>query len=190
MEATPTQAHGEYDVNKLDFVTISKKVSTKKGSYLRFSKETILKIAEDEERKAREETKDKLIIHEPGTAFAGLSEELVRLSQDQKCSNIEVYLHSGKLDQDGKKVLRDGMWAAEIRHFGIYRFDAETRAFLKQEFDRSPVLSTLVLWTRYGAGKLGILKLKPIREGETPEPDEYEQWEREAIAAYLHRNNL
>jgi len=31
MDATPMEAHGEHDVDKLDFVTISKKVSTKKG---------------------------------------------------------------------------------------------------------------------------------------------------------------
>jgi hypothetical protein len=191
MHATPTEAHSEHDVDKLDFVTVSKKVSTKKGCYLRFSKETILKIREDEERQAREdEINEKVRIHAPGTAFAALSEELARLSEDPKCSNLEVYLLSNKLDQNGEKVVRDGMWAAETRPFGIYLFDEETRAFLKQEYDKSPVLSMLVLWTRYGAGKLGILKLKPIREDDTPVADEYEEWEGKAIAAYLHRHNL
>jgi len=190
MDATPTEAHGEYDVDKLDFVTVSKKVSTKKGSYLRFSKETILKIREDEERKARDdEIEEKVKVHAPGTAFASLSEELARLSEDPKCSNVEVYILSGKLD-DGEKVVRDVMWAAEIRPIRIYLFDEETRIFLKQEYDKSPVLSILVLWTRYGAGKLGILKLKPVREDDAAVADEYEEWERKAIAAYLHRHNL
>ncbi len=191
MDATATKAHGEHDVDKLDFVTVSKKVSTKKGSYLRFSKETMLKIREEEERKAREdEIEEKVRIHAPGTAFAALSEELARLSEDPKCSNLEVYLLTGKLDQDGEKVVRDGMWAAEIRPIGIYHFDEETRVFLKQKCEKSSVLSILVLWTRYGAGKLGILKLKPVREDDTPVADEYEEWEGKAIAAYLHRHNL
>jgi hypothetical protein len=59
-----------------------------------------------------------------------------------------------------------------------------------QEFDKLAVLSVLVLWTRYGAGKLGILRLKPVREDEMPVADEYEEWEGKAIAAYLHRHNL
>lgn len=191
MDATRTEAHAEDDVDKLDFVTVSKKVSTKKGSYLRFSKETILKIRLDEESKAREdEIKEKVTIHPPGTAFAALSEKLAQSSEDPKCSNLEVYLLSNKLDQDGEKVVRDGMWMAEIRPFGIYLFTEEARALLKQEYDKAPVLSILVLWTRYGAGKLGILELKPVREDDTPLADEYEEWERKVIAAYLHRHNL
>ena len=189
MGAIPTQAHGEHDVDKLDFLTVSKKVSPKKGSYLRFAKETILKIHEGEGRKAHEDESRQVSIHEPGTAFAALSEQLARLSEDPKSSNLEVYLLSNKLDQDGKEVLNDGMWAAEIRPVGIYRFDENTRAFLKQEYDRSPVLSILVLWTRFGAGKLGILKMKPVRENDTP-VDDYKEWEGKAIAAYLHRHNL
>jgi hypothetical protein len=48
-----------------------------------------------------------------------------------------------------------------------------------------------VLWTRYGAGKLGILQLRPIRaDEETPITGEYEEWEGKAIAAYLDRHNL
>ena len=37
--AAKTKVHDEHDVDKLDFVTVSKKVSLKKGSYFRFSKE-------------------------------------------------------------------------------------------------------------------------------------------------------
>lgn len=191
MDATPTELHDEYDVDKLDFVTISKKVWTKKGSYLRFSKETILKIREDEERKEREdEIRERVKIHAPGTGFATLSEELVRLSEDPKCSNLEVYFLSNKLDQDGEKVVRDGMWVVEVRPIGIHLFNQETRAFLKREYDDSSVLSVLVLWTRYGAGKLGILQIKPVPEQDTPVANEYEEWEEKAIAAYLHRHNL
>jgi hypothetical protein len=77
IDATPTEAHGEHDADKLDFVTVSKKVSTEKGSYLRFFKETILKIREEEESKAREnDIKENVKIHAPGTAFAALSERL------------------------------------------------------------------------------------------------------------------
>jgi hypothetical protein len=191
MDAAPTEAHGEYDVDKLDFVTISKKVSPKKGSYLRFSKETILKIHDDEQRKAREdEIKEGASVHEPGTAFTTLSEKLAQLSKDPKCSNVVVFLLMNKLDKDGKKVVRDGMGVAEIHPIEIHLFDDETQAFIKQAYDKSPVLSILVLWTRYGAGKLGILRLKPVPEDGPSVADEYEEWEGKAISAYLHRHNL
>jgi hypothetical protein len=191
MGATPTEAHGEYDIDKLDFVTISKKVSPKKGSYLRFSKETILKVHEDEERKAREdELKEQATVHAPGTAFATLSEKLGRLSEDPKCSNVVVFFLVNKLYQDGNKVVRDGAGVAEIWPIEIHLFDEETRAFLKQAYDKSPVLSILVLWTRYGAGKLGILRLKPLLEDDASMAGDLEEWERKAIAVYLRRHNL
>jgi hypothetical protein len=83
------------------------------------------------------------------------------------------------------------MHVAEIRAIGIHVFDDETRAVLKREYDRFPVLSILVLWTRYGAGKLGILQLRPMQgEDDIPVVGEYEEWEGKAIAAYLHRHGL
>jgi hypothetical protein len=67
-----------------------------KGSYLRFSKETISKIRADEERKANDdEANEKSKVHPPGTAFDALSEDLARVSGDLKCRNVEVYLLSG-----------------------------------------------------------------------------------------------
>ena len=190
MGASPTEAHGEHDVDKLDFVTVSKKISPKKGSYLRFSKETILKIHEDEQNKSRENDSESMQVHEPGTAFASLSDGLAAINHDPKCSNLEVYFLSNKLDQNGNKVVEDGMWAAEICSFAIRVFNQESQAALKQEFDRSPVISILALWTRYGTGKLGILRLKPASEGSAQMARKYEDWEGRAIAAYLHRHNL
>ena len=107
------------------------------------------------------------------------------------CANLEVTFISNNLGEDGQKLVHDGAHVAEIRPIGIHVFDEETRAFLKQEFERFPVLSILVLWTRYGAGKLGILQLRPIRADEdTPVTGGYEEWEGRAIAAYLHRHSL
>jgi hypothetical protein len=185
-----TEAHGEHDVDKLDFVTISKKVSPKKGSYLRFSKETILKIHENERSKARESDSQSMRVHQPGSAFASLSDRLAEIDHDQKCSNLEVYFLSNKLDENGDKVVENGMWAAEICSFAIRVFNQETQAALRQEFDRSPVISILALWTRYGAGKLGILRVKPAPEDSAQVANKYEDWEGRAIAAYLHRHNL
>ena len=185
-----TPVHGEHDVDKLDFVTVAKKVSVKKGSYLRFAKETILKLHEDGELETREEKKEEVTVHAAGTAFTALSENLVRINEDPKSSKLEVYLLSNKLDENGQKVMNDGMAAAEIRPIGINVFDEETRAFLKQQFDKAPVISVLVLWTRYGAGKLGILRMKPTDNGATFDGDDYEAWEGKAISAYLHRHNL
>ncbi len=119
-----------------------------------------------------------------------LMPQVARLSEDPKCSDLEVYFLSKKFDQNGEKVVRDGMWVVEVRPIGIHLFDEGTRAFLKQEYDNSSVLSILVLWTRYGAGKLGILKLKPVRDDDIPVTTDYYEWEGKAIAAYLHRHNL
>jgi hypothetical protein len=188
MGATPV--HGEHDVDKLDFVTVAKMVSPKKGSYLRFGKETILKLYEDGKLKSHEEREREVSVHEPGTAFAALSANLTRISEDPKSSKLEVYLLSNKLDQEGENVMHDGRWAAEIRPIGINVFDGETQAFLKQQFDKSPVMSILALWTRYGAAKLGILRMKPTEDGATFDGDDYEEWEGKAISAYLHRHNL
>jgi hypothetical protein len=57
--------------------------------------------------------------------------------------------------------------------------------------ERLPLLSMLVLWTRYGAGKLGIMKFLPISENKNvPEQVDYAEWESKAIATYLDRHNL
>jgi hypothetical protein len=113
------------------------------------------------------------------------------LSEDPKCNDLEVTFLSNKLDESGQKIVNGGMHVAEIRAIGIHVFDDETRAVLKREYDKFPVLSILVLWTRYGAGKLGILQLRPMqREDDIPVVDEYEEWEGKAIAAYLHRHDL
>ena len=183
--------HDVHDVDMLDFVTISKKVSTKKGSYLRFAKETILKINEEEKQKAlEEEAAQKGSIHPAGTAFTALREEITRLSQDPKCRNLEVYFLSNKIDEKGENVVHDGMWTAEIRPIGLHVVDDETWLFLRQEYDKAPVLSILLLWTRYGAGKLGILRMKPAPKDGRPLDEEFEDWERKAISAYLHRHHL
>jgi hypothetical protein len=44
----------DVDVSKLDYVTMSRQVWTKKGKYLRFSKEIILKNQEEERQKAQQ----------------------------------------------------------------------------------------------------------------------------------------
>lgn len=53
------------------------------------------------------------------------------------------------------------------------------------------VLSVLVLWTRYGTGKLGIERLTPAPEGKDhPAEPEFEEWEAKVIAEYLDRHDL
>jgi hypothetical protein len=190
MDASPTEAHDEHDVDKLDFVTVSRKISPKKGSYLRFSKEAILRIHENEQNKARENDSESKQVCQPGTAFASLADKLSEVNRDPKCSNLEVYFLSYKLHQDGNKAVEDGMSAAEICSFAIRVFNQESQAALRQAFDRSPVISMLALWTRYGAGKLGILRLKPVPEDSAGVADKYGDWEGRVIADYLHRHNL
>ncbi len=102
-----------------------------------------------------------------------------------------VTLLSNKLDDRGEKLVNEGMYVAEIRPIGIHVLDEDTRRFLKQEYERLPLLSMLVLWTRYGAGKLGILKVQPVSEKEpVPKHVDYAEWESKAIAAYLDRHKL
>jgi hypothetical protein len=169
--------------DNLAFVQLSRQIKPKKGDYFRIAKDVALKAYE-------EDLKNNVKIHAPGTAFSTLLEELARLSEDSKCNNLEVSFLSNKMGEDGQKIVHDGKYVAEIRSFGIHVFGDETRAFLKEEFGRCPVLSVLVLWTRYGAGKIGILRLQPVcGDNETPVP-EYREWEGKAIAAYLHRHNL
>jgi hypothetical protein len=170
--------------DELAFAQLSRQIKPLKGDYFRIAKDVALKAQE-------EELKNNMKIHAPGTAFPALLEDLSRLSEDPKCNDLEVTFLSNKLDESGQKVVNGGMHVAEIRAIGIHVFDDETRAVLKREYDRFPVLSILVLWTRYGAGKLGILQLRPMQgEDDIPVVGEYEEWEGKAIAAYLHRHGL
>jgi hypothetical protein len=183
-QATAVQGATALHTDDLAFAQLSKQIKPLKGDYFRIAKDVALKANE-------EELKKNVKIHAPGTAFSALLEELTRLSEDPKCTNLEVTLLSNKLGEDGQKAVRDGNQDVEIRSVGIHSFDDETSAFLKQEFERSPVVSLLVLWTRYGAGKLGTLRLLPFRgEDDTPVTGEYQEWEGKAITAYLHRHNL
>ena len=183
-QATAAQTSTAVRTDDLAFAQLSRQIKPLKGDYFRIAKDVALKAYE-------EELKESVKVHAPGTALSTLLEELARLSDDPKCINLEVTFLSNKLDEDGQKVVDAGKYAAEIRSVGIHAFDDETRASLKEEFERFPVLSLLVLWTRYGAGKLGILRLQPVRgDDDTPVTGEYQEWEGKAIAAYLHRHNL
>jgi hypothetical protein len=183
-QATPASQGSVVGTDDLAFAQLSRQVKPIKGDYFRIAKDVVLKNQE-------EELKKNIKIHPPGTLFAGFTEELERLFEDEKCTNIEVTLLSNKLDDRGEKLVNEGMYVAEIRPIGINILDEDTRRFLKQEYERLPLLSMLVLWTRYGAGKLGILKFQPASEND-PDPKhvDYAEWESKAIAAYLDRHKL
>jgi len=168
----------------LAFAQMSQQIKPVKGDYFRIAKDIVLKNHE-------EELKRNIKIYPPGTQFARLMEELAHLLRDDKCANIEVTFLSNKLDDQGNKVVDDNMYVAEIRPIGVHVLNEETRQLLKQEYERLPLLSVLVLWTRYGAGKLGIMKFQPLAENE-PVPNEvnYAEWEVKAIGAYLDRHSL
>jgi len=182
-QATAARKYTAVSTDDLALAQLSRQIKPLKGDYFRIAKDVALKAHE-------EELKENVKVHAPGTAFPTLLEELTRLSEDLKCTNLEVTFLSNKLGEDGQNVFHDGEYVAEIRSFGIHVFGDETRAFLKQEFERFPVLSLLVLWTRYGAGKLGILRMQPVRSDDTPVTDEYQEWEGKVIAAYLRRHDL
>lgn len=149
--------------DELAFAQLSRQIKPLKGDYFRIAKDVALMAHE-------EELKKNMKIHAPGMAFPALLEDLSRLSEDPKCNDLEVTFLSNKLDESSQKIVNGGMHVAEIRAIGIHVFDDETRAVLKREYDKFPVLSILVLWTRYGAGKLGILQLRPMLQGEDDIP--------------------
>jgi len=182
--ALPAAHQTVVNTDDLAFAQMSQRIKPMKGDYFRIAKDIVLKNHE-------EELKGNVKIHPPGTQFVRLMEELAHLFQDDKCANIEVTFLSNKLDDRGNKVVDDNMYVAEIRPIGVPVLNEDTRQFLKQEYERLPLLSILVLWTRYGAGKLGIMKFQPVAENE-PVPNEfdYAQWEVKAIGAYLDRHSL
>lgn len=183
-QATAASPERVVGTDELAFAQLSRQIKPIKGDYFRIAKDVVLKNQE-------EELKKNVKIYPPGTQFARLMEELERLFEDQQCANIEVTLLSNKLDDRGEKLVSEGMYVAEIRPIGVHVLDEGTRRFLKQEYERLPLLSMLVLWTRYGAGKLGILKFQPVSENEpVPLHADYAEWESKAIAAYLDRHKL
>lgn len=183
-QATPASQDRVVGTDDLAFAQLSRQIKPVKGDYFRIAKDVVLKNQE-------EKLKKNVKIHPPGTQFTGLMEELERLFEDERCTDVEVTLLSNKLDDRGDKLVNGGMYVAEIRPIGIHVLNEESRQFLKQEYERLPLLSMLVLWTRYGAGKLGILKFQPVLENEPfPERIDYAEWESMAIAAYLDRHKL
>jgi hypothetical protein len=183
-QATPALDQSLVRSDDVAFAEISRRIKPVKGDYFRIAKDILLNNQEAEpEGKAQ--------IRAPGTAFTALVEALAGLFEDHKCSNIEIALLSKKLDERGQFILHEEMHVAEIRRIAIHVFDEETRNALKHEYDRVPVLGMLILWTRLGAGKLGIQKLKPIANRESIlNEEDYEEWEAKAISDYLDRHNL
>jgi hypothetical protein len=188
-----SDAHDAESFSELDFMTVTKTVSTKKGSYLRFAKDTILRINEEERRKAEEKERKRVEVHSADTAFASLSNQLSEIVGDPKNSHVELYLQRIKLDQSGGRIVEEGMWLAEILHIGLSDFDQRAQTALKREFDRAPIIAVLALWTRYGAGKLGILRVRLLKEGNDPrsaDERDYDNWEHKLIPEYMNRHKL
>lgn len=191
--ASPSDASDAQNISALDFMTITKTVSTKKGSYLRFPKDTILRINEEERRKAEEEERRRVQVHPPGTVFASLSNQLAEIVSDPKNSHVELYLQRIKLDESGGRIVQDGMWLAEILRIELSHFDQRVQTALKLELDRAPIIAVLALWTRYGAGTLGTLRVRLMKDGDSPQSvgeRDYDGWEHEVIPEYMNRHRL
>ena len=183
-EASPASGGGTVKIEDLAFAQLTRRIKPLKGDYFRIAKDATLKAHE-------EENKESATILPPGTASATLAEKLARLVADVKCSNIELFLLRRKFDEKDQPVVRDGVGTAGIEGFQIHRFDDQTRTKLEQHLEAPGVLSVLMLWTRYGAGKLGIERLKPVPDGkDNPAAHEFEEWEGKVIAEYLHRHDL
>lgn len=191
--ASPSDSHDAENIGELDFMTITKKVYPKKGFYLRFAKDAILKINEEERRKAEDKERERAQVHSAATAFASLSDQIGEIVGEPKNSNVELYLQRIKLGENRDKIVENGMWLAEIIHIGLSGFDQHARAALKREFDIAPITAVLVLWIRYGAGTLGTLRVRLLKQGDDPksvDKRDYDDWERQVIPEYLKRHKL
>jgi hypothetical protein len=183
-QAAPASDAGSVTTKDLAFAQVTRRIKPLKGDYFRIAKDVALKANEEEDKAST-------TILPPGTASATLAEKLARLTADVKCSNIELFLLRRMFDENDQPVVRDGVGAAGIEAFQIHRFDDQTRTQLEQHVEARGVLSVLMLWTRYGTGKLGIERLKPAPDGkDNPAAHEFEEWEGKVIAEYLHRHDL
>jgi hypothetical protein len=182
-KSVPVPGSADVRVDELDFVQVSKKIKPAKGSYLRFSRDVILKNYEDERRKRYEPSP-------AGTQFSSLMNSLTELFKDPNVSDVEVIFISFKLDDMGGKVVEDNRHVAQIRAVGITGISEETQEALREQYEMSPLISLLALWTRPSTQKLGILKFYPVTPDNPHPKSEYEDWEKKAISAYIERHNL
>jgi hypothetical protein len=180
-QSTPLAEGGIRDLSELGFFQIAKKIKPAKGSYLRFAKDIILKNYEDELRKR---------FFPPENLFAKLLESLREVFAKPDVEHVEVDFVHYKVDAKGEKVVKDDHHVAEIRPVGISGLDEEVEKVLREQFDRGPNLSLLVLWSRPRVEKLGILKFcRANPEHPIPEQD-YEAWDQLAIRAYTDRHHI
>jgi hypothetical protein len=136
-------------VDELDFVQVSKKIKPAKGSYLRFSRDVILKNYEDERRKRYEPSP-------AGTQFSSLMNSLNDIFKDPSVSDVAVIFISLKLDDLGEKVVEDNQHVAQIRVVGVNGISEEIQESLRQQYETSPLISLLVLWTVVATRKCRI----------------------------------
>jgi hypothetical protein len=182
-KSVPVVGPADVRTDDLDFVQVSKKIKPAKGSYLRFSRDVILKNYEDERRKRNGPFPS-------GTHFSSLMNSLAELFRDLSVSDVEVVFISLKLDDMGEKIVEDHQHVAQIRAVGTTGISDEMQEPLRQQYEMSPLISLLVLWTRRSTQKLGILKFIPSTlDNPDPAPD-YEDWEKRAVSAYMERHNL
>ena len=164
-KSVPVSGSADMHVDELDFVQVSKKIKPAKGSYLRFSRDVILKNYEDERRTRYEPSP-------AGTQFSSLMNSLNDIFKYPSVSDVEVIFISLKLDDLGEKVVEDNQHVAQIRAVGINGISEEIQESLRQQYETSPLISLLVLWTRRSAQKLGILKFCPVTpDNPDPTPD-------------------
>lgn len=182
-KSVPVVGSAEVRTDELDFVQVSKKIKPAKGSYLRFSRDVIRKNYEDERKKRNGP-------FSPGTQFASLMNSLIDLFKDPSVSDVEVVFISFKLDGMGERVVEDNQHVAQIRAVGITGISDEMEDTLKEQYEMSPLISLLVLWTRPSTEKLGILKFYPVTPDNPDPTPNYEDWEKRAISAYMVRHSL
>jgi hypothetical protein len=183
-KSVPVSTSTPVRTDELDFVQVSKKIKPAKGSYLRFSREVILKNYENENRKRYQPSP-------PGTQFSSLMNSLADLFRDPTVSDVEVVFIGFKLDHMGEKIVEDNQNIAQIRAIGITGISDETQEALREQYEMAPLISLLALWTRQSTQKLGILKFYSVTpDNPHPKSPHYDAWEKKAIRAYIDRHNL
>ena len=180
-QSTPVSDGAIRDMSEIGFLQITKQIKPAKGSYLRFSKDVILKDYADQLRSR---------MLPPETLFPKLIDSLCEVFAKLGVERVEVFFIGYKLNEYGERVVEDNQHVALIRPVGISGLSDETKQVLKQQFDLAPILSLLVLWSRPGTEKLGILKFWRVNTEDPVPKMDYEEWEQTAIRDYMDRNQL
>jgi hypothetical protein len=121
-------------------------------------------------------------LYPPKTTGRGLVECLTDVFKDCEASDVRVVFIGYERDEQGNPVLIDDEYRLLIRHLDIYALGDGVSEEVKNQYDKAPLLSMMILFTKQG--KVGVLQFKSV---EDLSKHEYKEWEQAAITDYFNR---